>query len=330
MAVPFWSKWGWCSSIDLVEKAFESNQSWVNQMEETWIFWAEKVEWTTEETKEIVKKLWLEKPINSENIEVGKNVPKEVIEHILKHNFVIQNPKFIKCVDWRTPEDKINGIYMPGWTDWLLIAVLKVLTDYNIDIDSNKLRDILVELVGGEENYYYHTDDHSCDVSWACGCGHANLVLNTSKHKASLAPSYAKFLEEKRLENKNKMEVLEWEHNEQGVLLLDIEWVSIVPKWINTSFFVYNQKEIQKILKEFVDKINNSGALRYTNFKGNLQSLYIDLNTALKELDEEALSTFGILGGEAPHYRINEKDWKYIVEYDWLVKNVVANYYIWE
>ncbi len=303
MPIPFWPWESW-GSLDRKEQKI----------------WKQSLlpEATFLNVKETIEKVWLEKPIILDNIEVWENVPREVVEHILKHNFEVQNPKFIKCVDWRTPEDLIKGIYMPWWTDWLLDLVLNLLSQYNIDVNPKDIRDILVDVIGGEENYYYHSDEHSYDKTWACWCGHDNLVLNSDKHICDLAPKYADFIKEQRKLNKNKMEVLKWEHEEQGVLLFDIEWVSVVPKWEKSSFFVYNQKEVQKILREFISKLNE-----------NLP-FYLDINRALEELDKEVLSTFSILGNEAPHYRVNLVDWKFRIEFDWKVSDVVTNYYLWE
>jgi len=304
MAVPFWA---------LDEKWKEALQK---EMENTWIM--TDTTWLMEEVKEKVKEINFLKPITKENIEIGENVPKEVVEHILKYNFQIKNPKFIKCVDWRTPEDDIKGIYMPGWTDWLLDLVFNILTQSNLDVDPEEIRKILVEVIWGEENYYYHSDDHSYDIPGACGCGHDNLVLNNENHVCRLAPKYADYIKKQREKNKGKMEILEWEHNEQGVLSLDIKWVSVVPKWEETSFFVYNQKEVQEILREFISKLNEK------------TEYYFDINRALEELDREVLSTFDILWSQAPYYSIKFENWKYKIENEWKVHEVVVNYYLWE
>jgi len=305
MATPFWP-----SKVNLVSQALENNEWWEKDLKEAWI-----IKWT----KENIEQIWLERPITEENIEVWENVPEDSIEHILKNNFVVQNPYLVKCVDDRTPDDGRYWIYAAWGTQWLIKNILSVLNRSYTEHNTKEIISIIKNYIW-EENYYTHSDDHSIDEKWQCGCGDMDLALNNKEHICELNPENKKIFSEERIREKEKwkIEVLKWKHNAKWVILIDIEDVSIIPKWIDWGYFIYNQANSKKLLKELIEEINN---------KTNLN---VDINRVLKELDQETLSTFWSLWAEAPHYRINLVDWKFKVENDWKVNDVIVNYYLWE
>ena len=297
---------------DMLEKVIENNEWWEKQLPETWIISSR------EETKADIEKINIERPISWDNIEKWKWVNHETIAHILTNNYTIQNTKLAKCVDDRTPDDGSYWIYAAWGIQWIIKNILSVLNRSYTEHDTKEIISIIKNYIW-EENYYTHSDDHNIDEEWKCGCGDMNLALN-EKHFCELNPENKKTFNEERAEAKKswKMEILEWDHNAKWVILIDIEDISIIPKWTDWWYFIYNQKATQNLLKELIEVINNETTLN------------VDIIKVLMELDQETLSTFWTLWGEATLYKLNKKWDNFIVETDWLVNDAIIAYYIWE
>ena len=300
------------SKKNLVERALENNEWWEEQLDKIWIIS------NSEDTKSNIEKINIVRPISWDNIEKGEWVSAETITHILINNYKVQNPYLAKCVDDRTPDDGRYWIYAAWWTQWIIKNILSVLNRSYTEHNTKEIISIIKNHIW-EENYYTHSDDHNIDEEWKCGCGDMNLALNNEEHVCELNPENKKTFNEERAEAKKnwKMEILEWPHNAKWVILIDIEDVSIIPRLNDWWYFIYNQKATQILLKELIEVINDKTTLN------------VDINRVLKELDQETLSTFWSLWAEAPLYRLNKKEDKYIIETDWVVNDAVIAYYLW-
>jgi len=304
MPAPFWP------NADLVEKALENNENWERDLKESWTIWSKQ-----KEVKKSIEKISIERPINADNIEVWEWVPDEVLLHILLKNYKVQDPYYIRCVDDRTPENLKYWIYWAGWSQGFLKNFFSVLNNYNKSYKEEEIRKLFVEMIWWEENYYCHSDEHNINKKWACGCDTMSLALN-KEHVPNLTDSNKRFFAKERKEKTDQMEVLQWNHNAKWIILIDDEEISIVPKRNEEWFFIYNQKILENLIKDFVAKINKN-----TN-------LELDEEAVCTELYKETLSTFWSLWNELPHYRLKKKWDKYYLESDGLVKDVVKHYYM--
>lgn len=85
-----------------------------------------------------------------------------------------------RCIDGRYPEGSV-AIAMPGGDAGLLAAGLGLARRFRgkgLEISNEAVRDAVFFVIGGKENFNYHTDEHALEHSGAAyeGCGHCRLL----------------------------------------------------------------------------------------------------------------------------------------------------------
>jgi hypothetical protein len=231
------------------------------------------------------------------------------------------------CIDDRTTEQITKWVSIPWWTDWLLAAAYEYLTELWLseEITPEDVYKSLLVTIWGLDNYYTHSDTHNINNKWWIWCWHCKVAFEKEWHVLNISKIYEDFMLSLRRINKaqDKLELLEWDHNPDWVLLIDNEnspdKLSIIQKWKNSQYFVYNRNAEKNILKRFLWELNK------------LEDISIELDE--KKLDniafEAYLSTLKHLWWwELPHYTIvyRKELWKYRIKTIWNVNDFVQKY----
>jgi len=252
------------------------------------------------------------------------NISDKVINHIVNYNYDVLNPNLAYCIDDRTTEKQIKGVFTPGWTDWILAAAFHLLKKKNINLDPEEIYDILIDTIW-EWNYYTHSDVHNINKKWRIWCWHCNQTFNNGDHSLHLREKDTDFMIEyrKKAKNEDNIDILEWDHNADWVILIDNidspDKLSITPKWREWEYFIYNRNAERNILSRFIEKLNKNGN--------------INLELDDKELDHIAfkayLSTLKYLWAwELPHYTLkyNIANSKYQLKSIWNVDKFIKKH----
>ena len=252
---------------------------------------------------------WLKKPISDANLKLWVDIPEELKNHILLNIFPVVNPNFIQCVDDRTEESDRYGIYAAGGSQGIEKVIFSLLNKKSIEYNEEEIHKLFLETIGWWENFYMHSEEKSIDDEWACGCWDMNLALNW-KHASFLTDSNKDFFRKYRKDYKDTIEVLKWDHNAQGVIIIDDTDVSIIPQWKNGGYFIYNEKVVKDLLNRFIKSLSKK------------LSLDISLEDILNELEEQTQSTLKSLWADLSVYKLT-KTWEiFWVEKLWIVKEI--------
>jgi len=85
---------------------------------------------------------------------------------------VISSQKFLsRCIDGRYLNEKnLPALAIPGADLGELALLMAAANKYGFTLDQKKAFSSLIEIVGGKNNFHFHTDDHHHGL--ALGCGH--------------------------------------------------------------------------------------------------------------------------------------------------------------
>jgi len=264
---------------------------------------------------------------NDLEIKEWSKIPEKVLKHIIWYNYNVLAPNMTYCIDDRTTEQITKWVSIPWWTDWLLAAAYEYLTELWLseEITPEDVYKSLLVTIWGLDNYYTHSDTHNINNKWWIWCWHCKVAFEKEWHVLNISKIYEDFMLSLRRINKaqDKLELLEWDHNPDWVLLIDNEnspdKLSIIQKWKNSQYFVYNRNAEKNILKRFLWELNK------------LEDINIELDE--KKLDniafEAYLSTLKHLWWwELPHYTIvyRKELWKYRIKTIWNVNDFVQKY----
>lgn len=200
--------------------------------------------------------------------------PDDIVEHIKKWTYIITNPARLKCIDGRTKKENIThwGWFVAGGTIWKLASMLSVMEDIvPFPEIRKKLREdilkILVNHIWGEQNFSFHTDEHSkCDQIW---CWHVKLILSDeNRAEYHLSKESKDFIYQviKSIEKIVTLDVLTGTHNEKWILLVNGEHKGIIPEVDWHQLFIYTPKLARRANKDLADEmLNNINFTPYNN-----------------------------------------------------------------
>ncbi len=261
------------------------------------------------------------------DIKKWSNIPEKVLKHIVWYNYNVLSPNVTYCIDDRTTEKQEKWVSIPWWADGLLAAAYEYLTELWLSesVTAEDVYKALLDTIWWLDNYYTHSDTHNINNKWWIWCGHCKVAFTEDWHFLSISKVYEDFMLSLRKINKaqNKLDILRWDHSPDWVLLIDNtdspDKLSIIQKWKDSQFFVYNRNAEKNILTKFIAELNKNK----------------DINIKLdeKKLDniafEAYLSTLKHLWGwELPHYTIvyRKDNWKYRIKTIWNVNDFINKY----
>lgn len=196
-----------------------------------------------------------------------KNIGLETaLAHVVKNLTPAKEGR--KCVDGRyASEGNDQGmIARPGGDFGYVMALLAVNREKQLGLTPEQCVDAVFNAVTVEGNLFYmHTDthaehDHGHNDKPAIGCGHIAKALNPELASGYAVPeddmrkAFAHMQKYLQLKEKVRMTVLEGDHKEQGVLVVDSETRTVKPQneQDKTMYFIYDKKRdaeyIQKTL----------------------------------------------------------------------------------
>ncbi len=196
----------------------------------------------------------------------------DVIKFVETNKFpiVFQNMQS-RCVDGRPADDensdRIPAISKPGADIGDLIISLGALNKLNISVDPQIVMDTILQTYGGAFNIKFHTDSKAegLDAGPGRGCGHINqavqhpedynLTNDQTKYILNLLPEL--------LQNGAKQVVLDGDHAEQAVLVIDSDYYGVRPYNSETQAFIYQKKlhehQLDKLVIPLAKKVSESG-----------------------------------------------------------------------
>ncbi len=184
---------------------------------------------------------------------------KQVVSLILENRYKI-NPKIkflSRCVDGRYEnKDDLPALAIPGADLGELALILATANSYGFDVDREKVYQSLVEVIGGEKNFQYHTDSHADSKTIAGGCGHFKQI-RADFLSYSLVNEDLEFLEKKlaaiKKNNQVKEELLYGDHLEGAILMIKGVW-GVYPRTIIKTEEGEREVEVFVFHQDLVDQ----------------------------------------------------------------------------
>lgn len=86
----------------------------------------------------------------------------QAVDLVFENRYPVKENKFLsRCIDGRYLNEKnLPALAIPGGDLGELALILATGNAFGFAVDREKAFEILVEMVGGEENFHFHTDDH--------------------------------------------------------------------------------------------------------------------------------------------------------------------------
>jgi len=208
----------------------------------------------------------------------------QVRELIIKNRYRVDDmTKFLsRCIDGRyqnklktqnskvktttqnskTAETNLPALAFPGGDVGEMALIMATANSYGFEVDGEKVYKTLNEVIGGEENFGFHTDRHAMpagrqgDAKAASGCGHWKQI-NLDPKAYSLEKAQIDFIQKKLngLKKNKKIDeiILEGEHLEGAILLVRGNW-GILPRYKietdggsqETQVFIYHQSLVDE------------------------------------------------------------------------------------
>lgn len=104
---------------------------------------------------------------------------------------------FSRCIDDRYQEDLgLSPLAMPGADVGQLAVFFATANSYGLYIDYEKAYSTLIEVIGGEHNFHFHTDNHHSLRNPAAGCGYFKEI-NLNPEAYNLKKEDVKFIKDK-------------------------------------------------------------------------------------------------------------------------------------
>ena len=170
-----------------------------------------------------------------------------------------------RCIDDRYQEDVgLHPLAIPGADVGELALIFATANSYGLEINQEKAFSTLVEVIGGEEHFHFHTDNLHSFKNPAGGYGHFSQISNDPK-SYSLEPKDIEFIKAKLqllLKEGVEEEVLFGEHYIGAVLIIRGQY-NIYPCYVlegvgakkRMEFLVYHQTTIDERHKILAKKL---------------------------------------------------------------------------
>lgn len=241
----------------------------------------------------------------------------QVYELVTKNKYKIKKgSKFLsRCVDGRyLTSDSLPPLAIPGADAGQLGLIFAAANSYGFEVDQEKAFKVLVDVVGGESNFNFHTDEHGDQKIPASGCGHLKQQ-NLDPEAYNLNEAQLNFIKKIliRVKQKGAIEtVLEGDHQEGAVLQIQGDY-SLSPQAIidtfegksNAQVFIFQSSLTNQRNKLIAKKLIAESAVKL--FPGcDEEYLY----TALTEVTENhVFETLKRLANGLPIFEVNfDKD----------------------
>jgi len=236
----------------------------------------------------------------------------QVYEFVNKNKYrVDEQRKFLsRCVDGRYKNAlDLPPLAIPGADAGQLSLILATANSYGLELDTTKVISILVEIVGGEKNFNFHTDQHGESKIPASGCGHIKQQ-NLDFQAYDLDQSQLAYLQKtlSALKKKGAREVvLEGEHQEGAVLQVQGNY-SLYPQAqietsegaVNLQAFIYQSSLVAARNRLIAKKLIEQSAIKL--FPGcDEDYLYAAL---LEVSDNHVFETLKRLASGLPIYQV--------------------------
>jgi hypothetical protein len=156
-----------------------------------------------------------------------------------------------RCIDGRYKNDEnLPPQAFPGGDLGELALILATARSYGFEIDREKTLKTLIDLIGGEKNFGFHSDRHGDHDLLASGCGHFKQIkLDPTAY--SLETEDLDFIKQKleHVKKKGAKEIiLEGDHMEGAILMVRGHWSVMTGYNLETEVgtrlvqvFVYSQ-----------------------------------------------------------------------------------------
>ncbi|MGB9883561.1 MAG: hypothetical protein ACPLRN_03560, partial [Microgenomates group bacterium] len=185
---------------------------------------------------------------------------KKQVQNLIFENRYKINPqtKFLsRCIDGRYEnKDDLPALAIPGADLGELALILATANSFGFDVDQEKVYQSLIEVIGGEKNFQYHTDSHADPKIIAGGCGHFKQIRVDYK-AYYLVDEDLKFFEKKLVEikknNQAKEELLHGEHLEGAILIVKGDW-GIYPRTMVETEAGKKEVEVFVFHQDLVDQ----------------------------------------------------------------------------
>jgi len=216
------------------------------------------------------------------------------------------------CVDGRYDENEAKIAPRsfcgsdPGFLVLVSGALRKIIDSINADL-RNKAFDIILDVLGGAENFRMHTDDHNLENGIIAGCGHMKLVKkDPERYLISEEDVEAIFNYLNSLKNKGAKEVvLKGPHNESAVFVIDDKRIGLLHQNRDLQAFAFHKALYEEFIENLAEKLLNLEEIKSQGIS------FDDLFKLLKETGEYQLTqTINQLVQGLPIYEIkleNEK-----------------------
>ena len=185
---------------------------------------------------------------------------------------------FSRCIDGRYEkklkvEDDIllPALATPGGDLGELALILATGNAFGFEVDINKVFATLSQILGGEENFHFHTDDHGDLKIPASGCGHWRQIQSDPKSynlQSSDIKSLSLILNAVALKMRKPI-VLHGDHREGAILMIKGDW-GVYPQYyfkteekeILVQVFVYHQTLVNKRHRLLAKKLIENQAVK--------------------------------------------------------------------
>lgn len=219
-----------------------------------------------------------------------------------------------RCIDDRYQEDVgLHPLALPGADAGELALIFATANSFGLEIDQEKVFSTLIEVVGGEKRFHFHTDNHHSFKNPAAGCGHFSQMSSDPK-SYSLEQKDIEFIKEKLkllLKDGVEEEVLFGEHYIGAVLIIRGQY-NIYPCYLlegvgtkkRVEFLLHHQTLVDERHKVLAKKLIENGAIS-ASFELDAEYLY----EALSDTGENhLLETIKRLAMGLPIYQVTFKE----------------------
>ncbi|GAB4219662.1 MAG: hypothetical protein Fur009_6860 [Candidatus Microgenomates bacterium] len=242
---------------------------------------------------------------------------KQLQELILENRYKL-NPKtkfLSRCIDGRYEnKNSLPALAIPGADVGELALIFATANSFGFDVDREKTYQSLLEVIGGEENFQYHSDHHGDKNIPASGCGHFKQIKLDLK-AYDLNQDDLDFLEKKLIEiKKNKLAkevILEGDHIEVAILQVTGNW-GVYPRYTlktdeksrEIEVFVFHQSLVNERHRAIVKALIGNQAISFRNGEDE-EWLYEVLSD---ELDNHLFETIKRLAPTLPIFNVKFND----------------------
>lgn len=219
--------------------------------------------------------------------------------HELVEHGIFPANRYARCVDGRYAGNEFGAIATPGADIGFLLNGFAASNKLDLGLKEEEILQALIRVVGGYKNLRFHSDEHA--KGHGMGCGH--IKHSTTDYESyGITKAQADFVVgilPELLKQGAREEILEGEHQESGVLVVESERFSVKPSvrlrnGIHQSF-VYQKTLTDARLQELAKALLPL-ALQY-----NPGLTEIRLLSALRQATQEQLQlTVGRLAKDKP------------------------------